>query len=92
LVGGKERKMWQARLSDKYVLQIYKRTDGSWTVSVSGRCPTQDHHQPILSTIEAQREAYSLGRRHFIVKGIAEIPIEFDDLQWVELGGCDGRN
>jgi hypothetical protein len=80
--------MWQARLSDEYVLQIYQRTDGSWTISVLGPCSIQDHYQCILSTSEAQREAYSLGRRHFIVKGIAEIPVKFDDLEWVELGEC----
>jgi hypothetical protein len=80
--------MLQARLSEQYVLQIYQRTDGSWTTTVSGPCPIQDHHQCILSVGEAQREAYSLGRKHFIYKGIAEIPIEFEDLRWVELGGC----
>ena len=81
-------KMWQACLSDGYVLQIYQRTDGSWTISVSGPCPIQDHHKCILSASEAQREAYSLGRRHFINKGIAEIPLKLDDLEWVEFGRC----
>jgi hypothetical protein len=79
--------MWRrARISDNYVLQIYQRTNGSRKVSVSGSCPIQDHYQCILSTSEAQRVAYSLGRRHFVVKGIVEIPVEFGDLQWVELG------
>jgi len=31
----------------------------------------------------AKREAYSLARRHFLEKAIAEIPIEFEDLSWI---------
>ena len=75
----------QACLSEKYVLRIDLKTDGSCTIWVLGPCPIQDHHQYIAGTGDAQREAYSLGRKHFICKGIAEIPVEFDDLKWVAL-------
>ena len=77
--------MLQACLSEHYALKIDLKTDESCTISVLGPCPIQDHHQYVAGMGEAQREAYSLGRRHFIYKGIAEIPVEFADLQWVAL-------
>jgi hypothetical protein len=75
----------QARLSEKYVLRIDLETDGSCTIWVLGPRPIQDRHQYVAGSGEAQREAYSLGRKHFIYKGIAEIPVESDDLEWVAL-------
>ena len=56
---------------------------GSWVVGICGPCPLTRHHQPFMDLKNAKREAYSLARRHFLEKAIAEIPIEFEDLSWI---------
>jgi hypothetical protein len=75
---------FQAQLSPSYVILVEEmRAAGSWVVGIRGPCPLTEHHQPSMDLKNAKREAYSLARRHFLEKAIAEIPIEFEDLSWI---------
>jgi len=75
--------MFQARLSINYLLVVREEPDRSWTLQVVGPCPIEVPDPFIEGLEEAQRAAYSLGRKHFIGRGVADVPVEFADLRWV---------
>jgi len=78
--------IFQAPLTNSYVLRIAQTTEDSWEMLISGPSPKAFLRQYAANADEAKREVYSWARKHFILKGIAEIPLEFDSLQWVKFG------
>jgi len=77
----------QARFSNSYILIIARAMDGSWEMRILGPSPKAFRRQYAANADEAKRALYSWAMKHFIRRGIAEIPTGFDSLQWVTFEG-----
>ncbi len=51
---------------------------------MNGPIQLRDERFSLLHEPEVKREAYSFARKQFQLKGIAEIPKDFEELQWNE--------
>jgi hypothetical protein len=73
--------MYRAKLSESYQLIVTKDLAG-WSGLINGPCPIEDRRLSTEDLDDAQKEAYDLAIRHFTLKGIAELPIPCNQLQW----------
>jgi len=81
--------MISANFSQNYTLQLRLGVEGNWLISVIGRgspagASILNHDEDLFNLADAKERAYHLAKWHFMMKQIAEPPVEREALVWAE--------